>query len=214
MKRFGKMAMVSSLLMLAACSGSGIREDLDQVLNETFDAEEDYRSVQGDLEEREKAEQLLFEETMALTQEQQGEVADQAQEALDSADERLGLLQTEKDSMQAAEENFAEIDSVIESAEEESVIADLEALKAQMLERFAAHDEFSEAYEELIARQKELYEMLQDDQSTLEILQEKAAEVNEQNEQVQLAVTEFNELTQQVNGLKDSTLENLSESEE
>lgn len=206
--------MIASLLLLAACSGSGIREDLDQVLNDTFDAEEDYRAVQGDLEEREKAEQQLFEETMALTQEQQDEVAEQSQQALDSADERLEFLQTEKESMQSAEENFAEIDNIIESAEEESVIADLEALKAEMQERFASHDKFAEAYEELIMQQKELYEMLMDDESTLEMLQDKAAEVNEQNEQVQLAVTEFNELTQQVNSLKDDTLENLSESEE
>lgn len=206
--------MISSLLLLAACSGSGIREDLDQVLNDTFDAEEDYRAVQGDLEEREKAEQQLFEEIMALTQEQQDEVAEQAQEALDSADERLGFLQTEIESMETAEENFAEIDSVIESAEEESVIADLESLKAEMQERFTAHGQFAEAYEELIVHQKELYEMLQDEESTLQMLQEKATEVNGQNEQVQSAVTEFNELTQQVNSLKDTTLENLSESEE
>lgn len=214
MKKVKIMVMISSLLLLAACSGSGIREDLDQVLNDTFDAEEGYRSVQGDLEEREKTEQQLFEEIMALTQEQQDEVAEQAQEALDSADERLGFLQTEKESMQLAEENFAEIDSVIESAEEESVVADLEALQVQMQERFASHDEFAEAYEELIVHQKELYEMLMDDESTLQMLQEKATEVNEQNEQVQMAVTEFNELTQQVNNLKDTTLENLSESTE
>ncbi|ANU10420.1 hypothetical protein A1A1_00030 [Planococcus antarcticus DSM 14505] len=214
MKKVWMAATISSLLLLTACSGSGIREDLDQILNDTFNEEKDYRAVQDDLEEREKAEQQLFEEIMALTKEQQDLVAEQAQEALDSANERLEFLQAEKESMQSAEVNFAEIDGVIESAEEESVKADLEALKAGMLERFTAHDRFAEAYEELIVRQKELYEMLKNDESTLQMLQEKAAEVNKQNEQVQLAVTEFNELTQQVNDLKDTTLERLSKSEE
>lgn len=214
MKRLGMAAMIFSLLLLAACSGSNIRDDLDRVLNDTFDAEEEYRAVQADLEEREKAEQQLFEEAMALTQEQQDQVAEQAQEALDSADERLEFLQTEKESMQSAEDKFADIDGVIESAEEDSVKTDLEALKAEMLERFTAHDRFAEAYEELIVHQKELYEMLMDSESTLQMLQEKAAEVNGQNEQVQLAVTEFNELTQQVNELKDETMGKLNESAE
>lgn len=214
MKRLGKTGAFIILLLMAGCSGSGTREELDQVLNDTFDAEEEYRDVQDDLEEREKTEQQLFEEIMALTQEQQEEVAKQAQEAIDSADERLEFLQTEKKSMQAAEENFADIDKVIEETEEAAVKTDLGALKAKMQERFAAHDEFTQAYEGLISLQKELYEMLKDEENNLQMLQEKAAEVNEQNEQVQNAVTAFNDLTQQVNELKDATVEKLNESEE
>ena len=214
MKKAGMAVGVTVLLLVAGCSGSGIREDLDGVLNDTFDAEEDYRAVQDDLEEREKKEQQLFEEIMALTQEQQEQVAEQAQEALDSADERLEFLQTEKDSMESAEENFADIDRVIEEAEEESVKADLEVLKTKMQERFAAHAEFTAAYEDLVVHQKELYGLLKDEESNLQMLQEKAAEVNEQNEQVQQAVTEFNELTQQVNELKNETMDKLTESEE
>ncbi|EGA90357.1 hypothetical protein GPDM_05896 [Planococcus donghaensis MPA1U2] len=204
----------SALILLAACTDSGIRADLDQVLNDTFDAEEDYREVQDDLEKREKAEQKLFADIMALTQEQHDEVTEQAQEALDSANERLEFLKTEKESMQAAEENLAEIDQVIEDAEDESVKSDLQALKEKMQERFTAHAGFVEAYEKLIGLQKELYEMLKDEETKLQMLQEKATEVNEQNNLVQQAVTEFNELTQQVNELKDNTLEKLAESEE
>lgn len=214
MKRLGIMGAFIILLAVAGCSGSGTREELDQVLNDTFDAEKDYRDVQDDLEEREKTEQQLFEETMALTQEQQEEVETKAQEAIDSADERLEFLQTEKESMEAAEENFVEIDKVIEKAEEAAVKKDLEVLKAKMQERFAAHNEFAESYEGLIILQKELYEMLKDEENNLQMLQEKAAEVNKQNEQVQDAVTAFNELTQQVNELKDATEEKLKESEE
>jgi len=214
MRKLGIISSFVILLIVAGCSGSGTREELDQVLNETFDAEEEYRDVQDDLEEREKKEQQLFEEIMALTQEQQEDVEKQAQEAIDSADERLDFLQTEKESMQAAEENFAEIDGVIEEAEEAAVKTDLEALKAKMDERFAAHDEFTQAYEGLIGLQKELYEMLKDEENNLQMLQEKATEVNEQNEQVQNAVTAFNDLTQQVNELKDATMEKLNENEE
>lgn len=214
MKKTGIALSFSALFLLTACSGSGIRGDLDQVLNDTFDAEEEYRAVQDDLEKREKTEQQLFEEIMALTQEEQDQVAKQAQAALDSADERLEFLKAEKESMQSAEENFTDIDEVIKAAEEEAVKTDLEALKAKMQERFTAHSEFTEAYEKLIERQKELYEMLKTKETKLQLLQEKAAEVNEQNEQVQLAVTAFNELTKQVNELKDATMKKIDESTE
>ncbi|ANU27841.1 YkyA family protein [Planococcus versutus] len=203
----------SALLMLSACSSSGISGDLDAALNDTFEEEEEYREVQADLEEREKAEQKLFEEIMALTQEEQDKVAKQAQQALDSADERLEFLNTEKESIESAEEKSADIDQLIEDAEEASVKADVKALKVKMQERFAAHGEFAKAYEQLIGYQKELYEMLKDEKTKLQALQEKAAKVNEQNEQVQQAVTTFNELTEQVNTLKDETLDKLNEKE-
>ncbi len=203
----------SAILMLSACSGSGVSGDLDAVLNDTFEEEEEYREVQDDLEEREKAEQKLFEEIMALTQEEQDKVAKQAQQALDSADERLEFLNTEKESIESAEEKSTEIDQIIEEAEEASVKADVEVLKAKMQERFAAHGEFAKAYEQLIGHQKELYDMLKDEKTKLQALQEKAAEVNKQNEQVQQAVTEFNELTEQVNTLKDETMDKLNEKE-
>ncbi|AQU79950.1 YkyA family protein [Planococcus faecalis] len=214
MKKTAVVLSFFAIFLLTACSGSGIRGDLDQVLNDTFDAEEEYRAVQDDLEKREKTEQQLFEEIMALTQEEQDQVAKQAQTALDSADERLEFLKTEKESMQSAEENFTGIDKVIKAAEEVAVKADVEALKTKMKERFTAHSEFTKAYEKLIERQKELYEMLKKEETTLQLLQEKAAEVNEQNEQVQLAVTAFNEITKQVNELKDATMKKIDESEE
>lgn len=212
MKKTRMALSFSVLLLLGACTDSGIRGDLDQVLNDTFEAEEEYREVQDDLEKREKAEQKLFADIMSLTQEQHEKVAEQAQEALDSADERLAFLKTEKESMQAAEKKLSEIDQVIEDAEEESVKSDVQTLKAKMQERFTAHADFVTAYENLIGLQKELYEMLKDEDSKLQMLQEKATEVNEQNNLVQQAVTDFNELTQQVNELKDNTLKKLTES--
>ncbi|ANU22772.1 YkyA family protein [Planococcus donghaensis] len=212
MKKTSIALSFSILILLSACTDSGIRGDLDQVLNDTFEAEEEYRKVQDDLEKREKAEQELFADIMALTQEEQDKVAEQAQEALDSADERLAFLKIEKESMQLAEEKLAEMDQVIEDAEDESVKSDVQALKAKMQERFTAHADFVVAYEKLVGHQKELYEMLKDEESKLQTLQEQATEVNEQNNVVQQAVTKFNDLTKQVNELKDNTLEKLTDS--
>ncbi|MGI2327348.1 YkyA family protein [Planococcus sp. YIM B11945] len=211
MKRTMAAAVFSGVFLLSACSGPTTGEQLDTVLKETFDAEKDYRDTQSEMEKLEKNEQQLFESIMALTQEQQEEVKTQAEEAITSADERLALLETEKKSMSSAEEEFKEIDTVMESAKEEDVKTDLTALKTKMQERFDAHSDFTAAYEQLTNLQKELYEMLLDEEAEMQVLQEKTVEVNEQNAKVQEAVTVFNEKTEQFNELKNSTIENFTE---
>jgi chromosome segregation ATPase len=210
-KRTALVTLFSSALLLSACSGPAPAEQLDTVLKDTFEAEKDYRDTQSEMEKLEKNEQQLFESIMALTQEQQEEVKTQAEEALTSAEERLALLEKEKKSMDTAEETFGKIDTVIEEAEEESVKADLAALKSKMQDRYDAHAEFAAAYEELTGLQKDLYEMLLNEETDLQALQEKTIEVNEQNAEVQEAVTAFNEQTEQFNELKDRAIENLTE---
>ncbi|UJF25869.1 YkyA family protein [Planococcus sp. 107-1] len=96
MKKVFMATIFSSALLLSACSGQNASEELDNVLQETFSAEKEYRDTQSEMEKLEKDEQQLFESIMGLTQEQQEEVSGQAEEAMESADQRLELLKTEK----------------------------------------------------------------------------------------------------------------------
>ncbi|MGM0897676.1 MAG: YkyA family protein [Bacillota bacterium] len=207
------MAIVTVLtgtLFLSACSGASTEEQLNEILEATFEEEAEYREVQSELQSREQNEQQVFESIMALTKEQQSEVEEKSQEAAASAEERLELLETERESMQSAEEEFAEIDQLIEETEDETVQADLEALKEQMDLRFTKHNEFTDAYQSLAQQQKELYEMVAEEDMDLSTLQDKTNEVNEQNTLVQEAVTAFNEQTEQFNELKNETIEKMN----
>ncbi|MCM3610683.1 YkyA family protein [Planococcus sp. MERTA32b] len=210
MKRYILATGISSALLLSACSGPSTEEQLDSVLKDTFEAENDYRDTQSEMEELETSEQEKFESIMALTQEQQEDVRTNAEEALASVDQRLELLETEKASMDSAEEAFQEIDTVIEETEDEELTNDLTALKTKMHERFDAHEEFAAAYEELAAEQKELYEMLLNEETELQVLQEKTVAVNDKNKEVQNAVTAFNEQTEQFNEMKNNLIEKMN----
>ncbi|MFD1031122.1 YkyA family protein [Metaplanococcus flavidus] len=210
MKRYILTAGISSALLLSACSGPSTEEQLDAVLKDTFDAESDYRDTQSQMEELESSEQEKFESIMALTQEQQEDVRTNAEEALASVDERLELLETEKASIDSAEEVFQEIDTVIEETEEEDLKSDLTALKTTMNERFDAHEQFAAVYEELAAEQKELYELLLNEETELQVLQEKTVTVNDKNQEVQNAVTAFNEQTEQFNEMKNNLIEKMN----
>ncbi|HSJ37242.1 MAG TPA: YkyA family protein [Planococcus sp. (in: firmicutes)] len=213
MKRYILTAGIASALLLSACSGPSTEEQLDAVLKDTFDAEKEYRDTQSQMEELETTEQEKFESIMALTQEQQEDVRTNAEEALASVEERLQLLETEKASMDSAEEAFQDIDSVIEESEE-GLKDDLTALKTKMHERFDAHKQFAAVYEELAAEQKELYEMLLNEETELQLLQEKTVAINEKNKEVQNAVTAFNEQTEQFNEMKNNVIEKMNASNE
>ncbi|WP_084244885.1 YkyA family protein [Planomicrobium okeanokoites] len=210
MKRYILATGISSALLLSACSGPSTEEQLDSVLKDTFEAESDYRDTQSEMEELETAEQEKFESIMALTQEQQEDVKANAEEAIASVEQRLELLETEKASMDSAEEAFQEIDTVIEETEDEELKNDLTALKTKMHDRFDAHEKFTAAYEELAAEQKELYEMLVNEETELQVLQEKTVTVNDKNKEVQNAVTEFNEQTEQFNEMKNSLIKKMN----
>lgn len=209
MKKLALATVMTGTLFLSACSGTTTEEQLNDILESTFEQEAEYRDVQSELQSREQNEQQLFESIMALTKEQQAEVEETSQEAADSADERMELLETERQSMQSAAEEFEGIDQLIEETEEETVKSDLEALKTKMEERFAKHSDFTDAYQSLIEQQKELYEMVAQEDMDLATLQEKTTEVNEQNDRVQEAVTAFNEQTEQFNELKNETVEKM-----
>ena len=210
MKKLAIATVLTGTLFLSACSGASTEEQLNEILETTFEEESEYREVQSELQSREQNEQEIFESIMALTKEQQAEVEEKSQEAITSADERLELLETERESMQSAAEEFKGIDQLIEETDDETVKSDLEALREQMAERFTKHGEFTDTYEALIERQKELYAMVAEEDMDLATLQDKTNEVNEQNDLVQEAVTAFNEQTEQFNELKNETIEKMN----
>ncbi|MGX7595404.1 YkyA family protein [Planococcus plakortidis] len=210
MHKLAIATVLTGTLFLSACTGASTEEQLNGILEATFEEEAEYREVQSELQSREQHEQEIFESIMALTKEQQAEVEEKSQEAIASADERLEFLETERESMQSAAEQFKEIGQLIEETEDESLKSDLQALKEQMDERFMRHSEFTDQYEALIGHQKELYAMVAKEEMDLATLQDKTDEVNEQNDSVQEAVTAFNEETEQFNELKNETIEKMN----
>ncbi|MFK8793629.1 YkyA family protein [Planococcus plakortidis] len=210
MHKLAIATVLTGTLFLSACTGASTEEQLNGILEATFEEEAEYREVQSELQSREQDEQEIFESIMALTKEQQVEVEEKSQDAIASADERLELLETERESMQSAAEQFKEIGQLIEETEDESLKSELQALKEQMDERFMRHSEFTDQYEALIGHQKELYAMVAKEDMDLATLQDKTDEVNEQNDSVQEAVTAFNEETEQFNELKNETIEKMN----
>lgn len=200
-------------MVLAGCTvGSSIEQQLADTMNAMNGAEQDYRDAQAELTSLEQSEQQLFNETMKLTQQQQEELTVQVVGLEESLDKRLEKLEQEEASITKAKASSEDLDTILEKADEQ-VKSDIEKLQTTIGERYESHAEFIISYKELTSLQRQLYEMLGAEGTQLTELTKQVDEVNVQNETVQLNITRFNDLTEQVNHLKDDVFASLQQGE-
>ncbi len=199
--------------VLAGCTvGSSIEQQLADVMTAMSSAEQDYRDAQAKLASLEQSEQQLFNETMNLTQQQQEELAVKVAELEESLGKRLEELKQEETSIDKANASARELDSILKKADEQ-VKDDIEKLQVAVNERYVSHAEFIASYKKLATLQQQLYEMIRTEGTQLTDLTSKVDEVNTQNGTVQSNVTLFNDLTEQVNRLKDDVFASLQQGE-
>ncbi|MCG7342724.1 YkyA family protein [Sporosarcina sp. ACRSL] len=201
------------MLALSGCSiGQSTEKQLSETLTKMNESETEYRTTQSKLTELEKTEQKTFTETMELTKEDVDKLRSKVGELEGLLDERLEHLDREEAAMKEAEAFVLELDTIIENASD-SERNQIVKLKEAVLKRYDLHTSFVEEYRKLAAIQKEFYNMLSAENITLSELKQKVKDVNEQNEIVQTAISEFNEATKEVNSLKDDVFSSLEQEE-
>lgn len=209
MKKWLAVTSLSVFVLTGCTFGDSAEQQISGVLQSMHDAEEPYRSVQSEMNKAEQQEVKLFEEILALTQEQQSELQQKVTELQELTANRKDYLANERESL---EEALAKSDfSALDLSEEERALADQvdEAYDA----RYESYEDVYTKYEELIRLQDALYvEMLVEDVS-IETVRELIQQVNAQNEVVQAAVAAMNEKTEQFNSITSDVFETLQSEE-
>ena len=191
------------LLLLSACSfGETTEQRLSNILSDIYDLESDYRDVQADLAETEIKEQTNFQSMMELTQDQQDELAVQVEDTAKILEERIALVEKEKTSIEAAREKMEELTSLVDDTEDEAEKEGIKKVQNALKKRYEAYDKLISEYDTLTALQGDLYNMLLDEEANIGTIQDQVEQVNKQNEVVQQAVDNFNELTASLNDVK------------
>lgn len=212
MKKIVIGTFLSTTLILSACSiGASNDEKLSDTLAKVYEEEQGYRDAQQKLAELEKKEQSTFNEAMKLTQEQKDEVTLKVENLKASLSERLTLLNEENASIDKAQESLSSFEEIVEDAKKEKVKTSLTDLKNLLESRYEAHQVVSSEYQKLTDLQSTLYEMLADENTEQAQLQEQVDKVNKQNDVVQSAINDFNDLTKKLNETKSSVYESLDE---
>ncbi|MFC7363641.1 MULTISPECIES: YkyA family protein [Bhargavaea] len=206
--------MLAAAMLLSACSfGASAEERLSDAIGTIQEKEQPFLEAQEKMASLEKEEFGKFNAMMELTQEDREKLSVLADEANESAEERLDLLEKGKEALGKAEKELSGLDEI--GKDEEAPVSEaVGKLKKSMADRYAAHEEFSGIYEKTAGLQKELYSLATDEQADFQAIQEKVKAVNDGNAEVTAAADAFNEATEAVNEQKKEAYAAISGSEE
>lgn len=206
--------MLAAAMLLSACSfGASAEERLSDAIGTIQEKEQPFLEAQEKMASLEKEEFGKFNAMMELTQEDREKLSVLADEANESAEERLDLLEKGKEALGKAEKELSGLDEI--GKDEEAPVSEaVGKLKKAMADRYAAHEEFSGIYEKTAGLQKELYSLATDEEADFQAIQEKVKAVNDGNAEVTAAADAFNEATEAVNEQKKEAYAAISGSEE
>ena len=202
---------LSTSILLSACSlGASTNEQLTDTLAKVYEEEQGYRDAQEQLAQLEKKEQTTFNSVMELTQDKLDEVSTMVDFLNESLDKRLTSIDSEHESILAAQESLSSLDKLVEETKDEAAKKTLTNLKDSLVARYEAHQVVYDEYIELTTLQTELYDMLPNEETEQVQLQEQVQKINKQNDIVQSSINAFNETTKKVNDTKNDVFETLN----
>lgn len=203
------LLFVLGVILLSGCSFNATTEDkLSNLFEDLLENEKIYHDRQSELKELEQAEQKLFNETMELTQEDTNKVTENIAKLKEMLEERTVKIEEEAEAMQK-ENTFVTKFDEIEKAANATEKAGIESLKKAIHHRYEMHEIFVEAYQALTNLQKELYEMLLNEEIDTMKLDKHVEKLNAQNHLVTRTVEEFNEATIELNQTREEISEGL-----
>lgn len=193
-----------SLLFLGGCGGANPAETIYQYLEKAVVLEEMFEEQQQPLIEAEQKEHELYEEIISLGMSELEEIVTLSEQAIEIVDTRQSLIEQEKMSIEAGYNEFEKIKEELDNIREENVRDVAEKMIVEMEGRYAAYQSLHESYSSALVLDRELYEMLQQEDLSIDELQEQIDKINEAYELVMTYKEEFNEKTENYNELKRS----------
>lgn len=202
LRRKISLLLVAFIFILSACSSVSVEEQIHTHLEEAVVLEDDFKSQQSEITDLEKREQEIYSQIIDLGMDDFDEITKLAQDAEVLINEREEKLNLEQESIGKAQAEFELIEDLISELEEATVKEKGEEMYHTMIERYTTYDELYSAYTTSLKLEKELYEMLQQEEIEQETLNEHIEKINSSYETILSSNDTFNELTIEYNNLK------------
>lgn len=193
-------------VLLSGC-GENQAETIYQHLEKAVVLEDMFKEQQAPLLEAEQKEHEIYEQIISLGMSEFDEIVRLSKEAITYVDKRNELIEKEKSSIEAGYEEFKKVTEQEVSKLEEDVVANLNEMIEMMDNRYDAYQKLYTNYKKAIELDRELYEMLQQEDLTIEELQAHIDKINESYEEVLAVKEDFNNYTEAYNELKKSFYE-------
>lgn len=212
MRKIGFTILLVIGLLLAGCTAEKdeMQKELDSVLNDVQIHESELSDYESQLRELEKKEQKLFEKTVDLKIEER-DIIDANVSRLDELlASREDIIEQEMDVVKKAQEIITRL-TTLPPADTEKGDRSVRDLKVALDKRYELNEEVLSLYEELMERQRKVYELLIDENVKRVDLEEGTLAVNKQRSSLEEVVQAFNQSTNEVNSALISTQQDMTE---
>lgn len=185
---------------VAACSSP--EETVFQVMEDAASQENAFEKQQKPMNKLESDEKALFDEIMELGMKEFDQIQKLADEALVNLDERRKLIDKEKEALEKSKEEFQKAKTELDKIKDGELKKEAQKLADLMDERYSAYDTLYSAYLTGLSEDKKIYELMKDEELSMEKLEKQIEASNNAYEKVQEANNTFNEKTEGFNEKK------------
>lgn len=192
--------MMIFIVIITGCTKANPAEDIYHHLEKAVSLEAVFEQQQEPLSKAENEEYEIYEKILSLTEIE--EISDLALEAKQIAASRKEMIEKERESIQAAYDEFVLIQPIIDTIEADDLRKISDELVVAMDERYEKYLTLHNEYKEAIDLDLQLYELVSKEDLTIEELEEGHEKVNASYEEINKLKEQFNQFTVQYNDLK------------
>lgn len=191
------------LVLLSGCQNqSSTVDEMYTVLENVVELEQSFEEQQDPLVELEREEKEIYSQIIALGMKEFDQIVSLSNEALEIVSKRQEHMQKEEESIQASKKEFEKFKPLIAELEDEELVKKANELNDTMLERFTTHDDLYKNYTQGLEFDKELYQMFQKEDLSIDQLEEQITKINDTYKVVLETNETFNEHTKKYNEIK------------
>lgn len=194
--------LLSSVFLAGCLNANSTVNDIHALLESVVELEQEFENQQDPLVELEKEEKEIYSKIISLGMKEFDQIVALSNEASAIVAKRQEHMDKEATSIEASKKEFEKIEPLIEKIEDVELKKKANELKSTMLERYETHGTLYENYMNGLTYDKELYEMFQKEDLSIDQLEEQIEKINNSYKLVLESNKEFNELTQQYNEIK------------
>ena len=203
--RIVKTSVIAFLVLsiAVACNkGPSPEEELFTILEKVVVLEEPFQEQQAPLVELEQKETKIYDQIISLGMKEFDQIVSLSEEALSILEERESRIEKEYESIQASKKQFGLVKNSIDNIGDLELKEEANRLFNIMNNRYSAYEELYNSYTESLELDRQLYEMFQNENLTIDELEEQIKKSNESYDEIIQANDQFNTYTEQYNEAK------------
>lgn len=199
-----RVMIILAFFIITACQNDETESDIYHYLEETAVHEETLSDTRDEMAQLEDDEHHLYTDLIEQSFDDQEIIEKYVEEANQLIDERLQLVEQEKEHMERSHEEFSHIEPLIAQVANEDTQASAKDMYEIMLKRYDIYDEWYEKYVERLNHEEVLYALFLEEEFDLEKVNKQVETINETYDEAQLILDQFGEQTKKYNEAKRS----------